>query len=93
LCSFFFQHGVADLDAAAKTILRDWAFNEFPYYTMPPKAQNEDEMTVDEDEEVLQFQRTRKEMRSKGKGLIKFDLSSVDEREVSSSSCVSYFSL
>ncbi len=43
-------------------------------------------MAVDEDEEVLQFQRTRKEMRSKGKGLIKFDLGPVDEREVRSGS-------
>lgn len=84
---FLQQHGVADVEAAAKTILRDWAFNEFPYYTMPPKSKDNGDASipVEEDDEVLQLQHTRKDMRSKGKGLIRLEKGLYDDREVSTS--------
>jgi hypothetical protein len=51
---------------------------------MPPKAKDGSDASIslDDDEEVLQLQRTRKEMRSKGKGLIRLESGLYDDREV-----------
>lgn len=79
------QHGDADLDSAARLLLRDWALNIFPYYVVPPKASpnaaNGAQVAAAAD--VLAGLRSRKEMRASGKGLIRFKGSEEDEREVS----------
>jgi hypothetical protein len=51
---------------------------------MPPKAKDGSDalISLDDDEEVLQLQRSRKEMRGKGKGLIRLENGLYDDREV-----------
>ncbi|WVQ85677.1 hypothetical protein IAT38_007843 [Cryptococcus sp. DSM 104549] len=82
------KHGVADLEAAARIVLRDWAHNTFPYYSTPPPASSS--MDVDgtaaesyDMSAVLAQLKGKKEMKkASGKGLIRFKGGEVDSRDV-----------
>ena len=75
------------MDAAARILLRDWALNAFPYYSTPPPfkrdASDSDMASRADMTAVLEQCRSRKEMRAKGKGLVRFRGGDVDPREVS----------
>jgi hypothetical protein len=86
------QHGDADLDSAARVLLRDWAHGAFPFYVVPPKSASaangaSGASARAEVDEVLAAMRTRKEMRTSGKGLVRFRTSDEEEREVSKVLC------
>lgn len=65
--------------------MRDWSYNLFPYYCIPPKASPNAQRTASTAEQaVLGKLRSKKEMRTAGsKGLVRFKGVEVDEREVS----------
>ena len=79
------QHGDLDLEAAARIVLRDWAYNNFPYYSVPPILTSKLELANRPDmQAVLAKCKGRKEMRrDNAKGLIRFQGGAVDKREVS----------
>ena len=79
------QHGDADVEAAAKTVLRDWAHNLFPYYTLPTKSEIEKSRAeiTDADKKALDLLKPRQELKKVGKGLIRLKVPEVDERVVS----------
>lgn len=79
------QHGDADVEAAAKTVLRDWAHNLFPYYTLPTKSEIEKSKAEisESDRKALDLLKPRQELKKVGKGLIRLKVPEVDERVVS----------
>lgn len=80
------QHGDPDLEAAARIVVRDWAHNTFPYYCTPPKAGGSMETDGEARPDlsaVLEGMKGKKEMKAKGKGLVRFKSGEVDPREVS----------
>jgi len=76
------QHGDADLEGAARIILRDWATNTFPYVSTPPASTGAGVAGQADMSAVLAACRSRKEMRATGKGLIRFQGGEIDSREV-----------
>lgn len=77
------KHGVVDVEAAARILLRDWSHNVFPYYTLPPPGATPAE-TNEFDNAVLESVLARKELRkANAKGLVKMVGSPLDTREVS----------
>lgn len=77
------KFGEPNHEGAARILLRDWAANEFPYYTMPVKGSMEVEVAVKQPDmsAVLAQVPTRKELR-KARGIIKFTPSELDTREI-----------
>ena len=73
---------MADLESAARTIVRDWATNAFPYYSPAPSGTHPAVDGQRDMSAVLPLFRTRKEMRAGGKGIIKFQGGEIDDREV-----------
>ncbi|WRT64125.1 uncharacterized protein IL334_001054 [Kwoniella shivajii] len=81
------KHGTPDLDAASRVLLRDWAYNTFPYYSAAPKSAS---MEVDASDEkydmtaVLEKCKSKKEMKKENaKGLIRFKgIEAVDKRDI-----------
>ena len=75
-----------DLAAASRVILRDWALNQYPYYSTPPAK---DSVPLGSEfpteiSEVLDKCRSRKEMRAASRGIVRFRGNSTpDTREVS----------
>lgn len=65
--------------------MRDWSYNLFPYYCIPPKVTASLNATAPSTAQasVLGKIRSKKEMRTAGKGLVRFKGGDVDEREVS----------
>ncbi|WWC66242.1 uncharacterized protein I206_100143 [Kwoniella pini CBS 10737] len=80
------KHGTPDLEAAARVLLRDWAYNTFPYYTAAPKSTSMDiESTEKYDmSRVLEKCKAKKELKKEnGKGLIRFKgCQEVDKRDI-----------
>ncbi|RSH90365.1 hypothetical protein EHS25_000970 [Saitozyma podzolica] len=79
------KHGDPDLEAAARIVVRDWAHNTFPYYCTPPKAGGSMETDGEARPDlsaVLEGMKGKKEMKAKGKGLVRFRSGEVDSREV-----------
>lgn len=76
------KHGDADVNAAARIVLRDWSESSFPYYTMPGKSALEGAAAVAEDE-VLSTLRSLKDIKKEGKGIVKLTSGGLDGREVS----------
>ena len=70
--------------------MRDWSYNVFPYYCIPPKGAPSSATTITTSaKSVLEKIRSKKEMRTSGsKGLVRFKGGEVDEREVRRSSSV-----
>jgi nuclear GTP-binding protein len=93
LCDFAdpTQHGVPDLDGAGRNILRDWALDNFPYYTLPASSKKDkaaakvSQTELDSrDAVVLAALKTKAELKREGpRGLIRLKAGSVDDREVS----------
>jgi nuclear GTP-binding protein len=86
------QHGIPDLDGAGRAILRDWALDTFPYYTLPAAtkkdklaaAKTTKEEVAARDAAVLAVLKTKAELKRQGpRGLIRLKPGSVDDREVS----------
>lgn len=77
------KFGEPNHEGAARILLRDWAANEFPYYTMPVKGSMEVEVAAKQPDmsAVLAQVPTRKELR-KARGIIKFTPSELDTREI-----------
>lgn len=77
------KFGEPNHEGAARILLRDWAANEFPYYTMPVKGSMEVEVAVKQPDmsAVLAQVPTRKELR-KARGIVKFTPSELDTREI-----------
>lgn len=77
------KFGEPNHEGAARILLRDWAANEFPYYTMPAKASMEVEVAAKQPDmsSVLAQVPTRKELR-KARGIVKFTPSELDTREI-----------
>lgn len=73
------------MEAAAKTVLRDWAHNLFPYYTLPTKSEIEKSRSEvhEADRKALDMLKPRQELKKVGKGLIRLKVPEVDERVVS----------
>lgn len=89
------QHGVPDLDGAGRNILRDWALDNFPYYTLPASSKKDkaaakaSQSELDSrDAVVLAALKTKAELKREGpRGLIRLKAGSVDDREVSVKRC------
>lgn len=76
------KHGVADVEAAARVVLRDWSHNTFPYYTLPATSAAVDLNAFDK--AALEGVLSRKELRkANAKGVVKMTASPLDAREVS----------
>lgn len=78
------KRGDADVEAASKTILRDWSHNLLPYYTLPTKSELENAKATlsEEEKKVVENLKTRQEMRKTGKGLIRFKVPELDTRDL-----------
>ncbi|OXG86630.1 nuclear GTP-binding protein [Cryptococcus neoformans var. grubii Br795] len=84
------KHGEPDLEGAARVLLRDWAHNNFPYYSLPSST-SASKMDVDGSNatdkydmtEILEKCRGKKEMKKESsKGMIRFKGGEIDEREI-----------
>ena len=86
------KHGVPDLDAAARIVLRDWSLSQFPYYTLPAKGATLSPRVPAEvetlslfagakEEKILARVRTRREMITEkgGRGVVKMKADEVFE--------------
>lgn len=73
------KFGEPNHDAAARILLRDWATNEFPYYTAPEGEAKG--VAQPDNSKVLEACKSRKELKT-ARGLVRFRTSEVDEREV-----------
>ncbi|WWC58751.1 uncharacterized protein I303_101295 [Kwoniella dejecticola CBS 10117] len=80
------KHGTPDLEAAARVLLRDWAYNTFPYYTPAPKSASIDVESSEKFDlsSVLEKCKAKKDLkRENGKGLIRFKgCQEVDKRDI-----------
>ncbi|OCF73790.1 nuclear GTP-binding protein [Kwoniella mangroviensis CBS 8886] len=66
------KHGTPDLEAAARVILRDWAFNTFPYYTTAPKSLSATKIEYDMSS-VLEKCKSKRDLKKENpKGLVRF---------------------
>lgn len=82
------RKGVADLDSAARVLLRDWALEQFPHYTTPPGPKGAtldplvpaelDSLTLfkTREEETLARCRTRRELIGEkgGRGVVRMNV-------------------
>ncbi|WVQ70969.1 hypothetical protein IAR50_000494 [Cryptococcus sp. DSM 104548] len=81
------KHGTPDLEGAGRVLLRDWAFNTFPYYATAPAASSAD-MEVEDVEKfdmtaVLEKCKGKKEMKKESaKGIVRFKGGDVDTRDI-----------
>lgn len=77
------KHGDADLDSAAKIVLRDWSVGTFPYYTMPAKSAVEGQtFAPTSTDALLSTLRLTKDIKKEGKGIVRLTAGEVDAREV-----------
>ncbi|WVW82274.1 hypothetical protein I302_104280 [Kwoniella bestiolae CBS 10118] len=77
------KHGTPDVDAAARVILRDWAYNTFPYYTTAPKSSSTVKAQYDMTA-VLEKCKSKRDLKKENpKGLIRFKgAQEVDSRDI-----------
>ncbi|ODO07228.1 nuclear GTP-binding protein [Cryptococcus wingfieldii CBS 7118] len=81
------KHGTPDLEGAGRVLLRDWAYNTFPYYATAPAASSAD-MEVEEVEKfdmtaVLEKCKGKKDMKKESaKGIVRFKSGDVDTRDI-----------
>ncbi|WWC99664.1 hypothetical protein V866_006568 [Kwoniella sp. B9012] len=77
------KHGTPDLEAAARVILRDWAFNTFPYYTTAPKSLPATKVKYDMSS-VLEKCKSKRDLKKENpKGLVRLKgAEEVDKRDI-----------